>query len=136
MNKGAGSDRRRGSGDRGDTMLMAAIFMVFLMASSWALISASQAWNARRDTAAVASSAARAAAQGDGRTGATVDAAAATARAESVIAAAGMTGTVNVSGQLVLIEVVDVVDYAFPAPGFASTMAATATAALIEGVTE
>ena len=46
-------------------MPMTAILIVFLMLGGWALLSASQQWNARRDAHAVAAAAARAGAQGD-----------------------------------------------------------------------
>ena len=49
---------RRCRGDRGDLMAMTAIVIVFLMAGSWALISASQQWGARRSVQATAAAAA------------------------------------------------------------------------------
>ena len=123
--------------DRGSLMPMTAIFVAFLMIGSWALVSASQQWGARREAHAVAAAAARAGAQGDLasiRAGGIVDPVAATARAESVINAAGHTGTVSVDGTQVTVEVQVHVDYAFPTPGSPTTVTGSATAIATAGV--
>ena len=54
---------RRGRGDDGSMMPMALVIIAFLIVSFVSLVSASEAWAERRDTQAVAASAARAAAQ-------------------------------------------------------------------------
>jgi hypothetical protein len=120
-------------------MPMATILVLFLIVSFWALVSASQAWTARRDAAAVASAAARAAAQGDStllRAGAgDVDPAEAVARAQAVIAAAGYTGTVDVNGATVHVTVRARVDYMLPAPGLPATVGGSASAVAHRGIT-
>ena len=124
--------------DRGSLMPMAAIFVAFLMIGCWALVSASEQWAARREAHAVAAAAARAGAQGDLgsiRIGGIVDPAAATARAESVIVAAGHSGSVRVDGTLVTVTVQVGVDYAFPTPGSPATVVGSATAVAAAGVT-
>jgi Flp pilus assembly protein TadG len=130
--------RRRGVGDRGQIMPMATILVIFLMLGFWALVSASQAWTARRDAAAVASAAARAAAQGDPtllRAGAgDVDPAEALARAQSVIAAAGYTGTVDVNGATVHVTVRARVDYVLRVPGMPRTVGGSSTAVAHRGI--
>src|SRR3954454_4863700 len=118
-------------------MPMTVIFVAFLMVGCWALVSASQQWGARREAHAVAAAAARAGAQGDVasiRVGVIVDPVAPTARAESVIAAAGYTGTVWVDGTEVTVSVQVGVDYAFPTPGSPAAVTGSATAVATAGV--
>ena len=128
-----GADR-----DRGDTMLMTTILVKFLMIGSFALISGSQQWAARRDVQAVASAAARAGVQvtatevRGGRV--VIDPAAAQQRAEQVAAASGYTASTSVSGLSVTVSVTAPVDYSFSAPGFPSTLTATATATAQRGI--
>jgi len=124
--------------DRGSVMPMTTILIVFLMVGLWSLMSATQQWGTRRDVQGVAAAAARAAAQGDQvalRTGAVLDPSAANARAQSIIAAAGYSGSVDVAGQTVTVTVTGNVDYAFPAPGFPSSIEASASAEAVTGVT-
>jgi hypothetical protein len=120
-------------------MPMATILIIFLMVGLWALVSASQAWTARRDAAAVASAAARAAAQGDPillRAGAgDVDPAQAMARAQAVIAAAGYAGTVDVNGTTVRVTVRVRIDYVLAVPGMPATVAGSSTAVAHRGIT-
>ena len=100
---------------------MTTVFIGFLMIATWSLISASQQWGVRRDAYATAAAAARAGAQADPallRQGVLVDPDAAAERAQSVLAAAGMVGSVVVDGETVTVSVVAPVAYAFPAPGF------------------
>jgi hypothetical protein len=118
-------------------MVMAPILVMFLMMGSWALISASQQWGVRRDVHAVAAAAARAGAQADPlalRAGKVIDERAAVARAESIIAAAGYAGSVTIDGDTVSVHVTGTVRYAFPAPGFPSTVSGSATAVAVRGV--
>lgn len=125
--------------DRGSVMPMTAILIVFLMLGGWALLSASQQWNARRDAHAVAAAAARAGAQGDEltlRSSRVVDPVGAVARAEAILAASGMTGRVSVDDESVTVTATATVDYAFPSPGFPSAISATATAVAVTGVVE
>jgi Flp pilus assembly protein TadG len=117
--------------DEGSTMPMAVIFIVFLMVVTFALVSASQQWNTRRDALAVAAAAARAGAQGT--TGSVrnvegLDVAGANARAQAILGAAGFGGSVSVSGESVTVTVVAPVKYAFPSPGFPATVTGTSTA--------
>lgn len=124
--------------DRGDTMLMTTILVTFLMLGSFALVAGSQQWSARRDVQAAATAAARAGVQvsaGEVRGGRVViDPAAAEARARQVTGASGYLSTIRVSGISVTVTVTGPVDYSFEAPGFASTMTATATATVQRGV--
>lgn len=123
--------------DRGSIMPMTTIFVAFLMLATWSLISASQQWGARRDAYATAAAAARAGAQADPallRQGVLVDPDAATERAQRVLAAAGMTGSVAVDGETVTVTVVAPVVYAFPAPGFPTEVTGSATAVARRGV--
>lgn len=130
------SARRRG--DRGDVMTMTAIWVVFLMVGCWALISAGQQWGARRDAQAASAAAARAGAQistAEVREGAaTLDPAAATARAQGVLASLGVSGSVSVSGLTVTVTATQGVDYAFPTPGFSARVTARASATAQRGV--
>jgi Flp pilus assembly protein TadG len=117
--------------DEGSTMPMAVIFIVFLMVVTFALVSASQQWNARRDALAVAAAAARAGAQGT--TGSVrnvegLDVGGANDRAQAILGAAGFGGSVSVSGESVTVTVVAPVKYAFPSPGFPATVTGTSTA--------
>ncbi len=128
------SDRDR---DRGSAMPMAVIFITFLMIGGWALLSATQQWNARRDAHAVAAAAARAGAQGDRevlRSGGVVDPTAATSRAQGILSASGFSGSVTVDGETVTVNVSASVDYAFPSAGFPSTVSGSASATAIAGV--
>lgn len=123
--------------DRGSIMPMTTIFIGFLMLSTWSLISASQQWGTRRDAYATAAAAARAGAQADPvllRQGVLVDPDAAMERAQSVLAAAGMAGSVVVDGETVTVSVVAPVAYAFPAPGFPTEVTGSATAVARRGV--
>jgi Flp pilus assembly protein TadG len=125
-------------GDRGSVMPMATVLVVFLMVGAWALVSASQQWNVRRQVHAVAAVAARAGAQGDPdtlRAGAVVDPADATRRAQAILAASGFDGAVNIDDAAVTVTVTGAVDYAFPAPGFPATVTGTASAIARRGVT-
>src|SRR3954451_16083775 len=91
-------------GDRGSVMPMATVLVVFLMFGAWALVSASQQWNARRDVHAVAAAAARAGAQSDPdtlRAGGFLDPGTAIQRAQAILAASGYSGTVSVDGAAV-----------------------------------
>lgn len=123
--------------DRGSMMPMATILVAFLMLGGWALLSATQQWSARRDAHATAAAAARAGAQGDQeslRTGGVVDPAAATSRAQAILAASGFTGSVIVDGETVTVTVFASVDYAFPSPGFPSSVSGSASASALVGV--
>ena len=122
----------------GSVMPMTAILITFLMLGAWALVSASEQWAARRDAYAAAAAAARAAAQADPialRGGQVLDIDGAVDRAQSVLAASGYTGTVTVDGQTVTVIVTTGVGYAFPAPGFPSSVTGSATAVARRGVT-
>ena len=130
--------RRGDDAERGSIMLMAAIFIVALVTGSWALIGAGQALTARRDAYAAASAAARAAAQGSEtllRTGdSAIDPSRATADAQSVIAAAGFTGSVSINGRVVTVRVSAPVRYAFPSPGLPASVTGSASAVARRGV--
>jgi hypothetical protein len=111
------------------------------MVGAWALISAAQQWNTRRDVHAVAAAAARAAAQGDPadlRAGEVLDGDGAAGRARAILTAAGYTGAVSVDGTTVTVTVTVTapVDYSFPSPGFPATVTGTASAAARPGVTQ
>jgi Flp pilus assembly protein TadG len=124
--------------DRGSVMPMTAVLIVFLMVGAWALVSASQQWAVRRDAQGVAAAAARAGAQGDQtalRQGGVLDPTAATGRAQAIISTAGYSGTVSVDGQSVTVTINAGINYAFPSPGFPSSVSATASAAAVGGVT-
>ena len=119
-------------------MPMATILVVFLMVAAWALVSASQQWNARRDAYAVAAAAARAGAQGDPdslRTGSLLNPDIATERAEAILASAGYAGSVSVDAAAVTVTVDASVDYSFPAPGFPGSVTGSSTAVVHRGVT-
>ena len=123
--------------DRGSVMPMATILVAFLMIGGWALLSATQQWNARRDVHAVAAAAARAAAQGDQdaiRSGGLVDPDLAGGRAQAILSASGHSGSVSIDGTTVTVTVFAVVDYAFPAPGFPATISGSASAVAVSGV--
>jgi hypothetical protein len=124
--------------DRGDVMLMTTVFVAFLMFGAWALVSAGQQWGARRDAQASAAAAARAGAQvqpGDVRGGAvSLDPAAARTRAHAVLGESGYAGAVAVDGLTVTVVVSRSIAYAFPAPGFDSSVTAAATATAARGV--
>lgn len=127
------TDRRdRCRGDRGSMMPMAIVLISFLLVAFMSLMSASQAWGERRDAQAVAAAAARAAAQPgpDEIVGGRVelDPGAASARAQTVLGASGHSGSVSFSGDTVTVTATGSVDYAFAAPGFPSTMTASASA--------
>lgn len=128
----------RASRDRGSVMPMATILIAFLMIGCWALVSASQQWNSRREAHAVAASAARAGAQGDAesiRSGIVLDPEMAIARANAILAATGYSGSVDVDDLRVIVTVTVGVDYAFPAPGFPSSVSGSASADATAGVT-
>jgi Flp pilus assembly protein TadG len=125
-------------GERGSVMPMATILVLFLMLGSWALVSASQQWNARRAVHAAAAAAARAGAQADPATlreGALLDPGAATERAQAILAASGYSGAVSVDGTSVTVTVTAPVDYAFPSAGFPGTVSGSASAVARRGVT-
>lgn len=126
--------------DRGDTMLMTTILVTFLLLGAFALVSASQAWGARRDVQATAQAAARAAVQvspSEVRGGAVViDPWLASQRAADVAAASDYTSSVSVSGITVTVTVTAPVAYNFNAPGFPNSLTATATATIQRGVLE
>ena len=130
---------RRVRGDRGTLMPMAVVLITFLLVAFVALVSASQAWGERRDAQAVAAAAARAAAQPGpneivaGRV--QLDPGAASARAQMVLGASGHSGSVSIAGLTVTVTATGTVNYAFGAPGFPSTMTATATADANNSVT-
>jgi len=131
------SERRRGSGDDGDTMLMTVVLLAFLMVGAWALISGSQQWGARRDAQAVASAAARAGAQvtvEEVRGGLSIDPALASQRANAVLGPSGYSGTVSVTGATVTVTATGPVDYAFPSPGFPASQTASASSTATRGV--
>lgn len=119
-------------------MLMTTVLVIFLMLASWAVISASQAWGARRDVQAAAAAAARAGAQvgpDEIRHGVVeIDAAAAAGRAQAVLAASGHGGSVTVRGHTVFVTASRGIGYAFPAPGFPGSMSASASADAVRGV--
>jgi Flp pilus assembly protein TadG len=125
------------SNEDGSVMPMVVIFIVFLMVSSFALISATQQWNTRRDARAIAASAARAGAQGDvdARGGGFFDSTLATQRAQAVLGAAGATGSVSVQGNNVTVTATLVVKYAFPSLGMPGSVTGTSTAGTHRGVT-
>lgn len=127
-----GARLRRGRGDDGSVMPMAVVMITFLLIAMFSLVSASQAWGERRDAQAVASAAARAAAQPgpDEIVGGRVllDPGAASARAQMVLSASGHSGSVSVTGTTVTVTATGAVSYAFAAPGFPTAMTATATA--------
>lgn len=127
----------RAGRDRGSVMPMATILITFLMIGGWALLSASQQWNARRDAHAVAAAAARAGAQGDSdalRAAVVLDPAMSTARAQAIVSASGYSATVSIDGESVTVTVTVAVDYAFPSPGFPSGVTGSATAVASRGV--
>lgn len=125
--------QHRGRGDDGSVMPMAVVMITFLLIAMVSLVSASQAWGERRDAQAVASAAARAGAQPgpDEIVGGRVqlDPDAASARAQTVLGASGHSGSVSVTGTTVTVTATGTVSYAFAAPGFPTTMTATANAA-------
>lgn len=123
--------------DRGSVMPMATILIAFLMIGCWALVSASQQWDSRREAHAVAASAARAGAQGDAdsiRRGVLLDPTSATSRANAILAASGLSGSVSIDDLRVTVTVTVGVDYAFPAPGFPSSVSGSASASATPGV--
>ncbi|MGB3737056.1 MAG: pilus assembly protein TadG-related protein [Ilumatobacter sp.] len=124
--------------DRGETMLMTTVLIGFLLIGSWALISGSQQWGARRDTQAVASAAARAGAQvseAELRGGSVmIDPSLASQRANAVLSASGYAGGVSVNGLTVTVTATGSVDYAFPSPGFPSSLTSSATSSAVRGV--
>lgn len=129
---------QRSRGDRGDTMLMTTVLISFLLVGSWALVSGSEQWGARRDAQAVASAAARAAAQvGDTevRNGVNIDPRLANARAAAVLSESGYSGSALVNGLTVTVRATGSVSYSFPSPGFPSSMSATASATATPGIT-
>ncbi len=131
------SGRPRARGDHGDTMLMTVVLLTFLMVGAWALISGSQQWGARRDAQAVASAAARAGAQVsevEVRGGLRIDSGLASQRANRVLSASGYTGSVSVNGAVVTVQATGAVNYAFPSPGFPSTLTASASSSAARGV--
>ena len=124
--------------DRGDTMLMTTVLVAFLMVGAFALVSAGQAWGARRDVQATAQAAARAAVQvspSEVRGGSvSIDPGLASARAAEVASASGYTVSISVTGTSATATVSGSVSYAFGGPGFPDSMTATATAQVQRGV--
>jgi Flp pilus assembly protein TadG len=124
--------------DRGDTMLMTTVLVGFLMIGAFALISAGQAWGARRDVQATAQAAARAAVQvspSEVRGGSVaIDRGLASARAAEVASASGYSVSVSVTGTSATATVTRSVSYAFGGPGFPDSMTASATAQVQRGV--
>ena len=124
--------------DRGDTMLMTTVLVAFLMIGAFALVSAGQAWGARRDVQATAQAAARAAVQvspSEVRGGSvSIDPGLASARAAEVASASGYTVSISVTGTSATATVSGSVSYAFGGPGFPDSMTATATAQVQRGV--
>ena len=102
-------------------MPMAAILVTFLMLGGWALLSATQQWNARRDAHADAQrrprEQERRVIERRSEIGASLTHLSPTARAQGIVAASGVTGNVAVDGETVTVTVFVAVDYAFPAPG-------------------
>lgn len=138
MTIGADGRRTTGSTDGGSVMPMTTILIVFLMIGCWALLSASQQWNARREANAVAAAAARAGAQGDGaalRSSQVLDPASAAERAHAILTSSGATGTVAINGATVTVTAHVAVDYAFPSAGFPAIVGGTASATATRGVT-
>ena len=130
---------RRTPDDRGQMMPLATILIVFLIIGFWALVSAGQAWTARRDVYAAAAVAAAAGAQGSlgqlrGRGSGDLDPGVARQRAEQVIAASGYSGSVSVSGQVVVVTITATVHYALPTPGMPAAVTGSATARAQRGV--
>lgn len=137
MTDEAVTDPVRTCEDRGSVMPMVTILIAFLMIGGWALLSATQQWNTRRDVHAVAAAAARAAAQGDQdaiRSGGLVDPDLANGRAQAILAASGHSGSVIIDGATVTVTVFAAVNYAFPAPGFPPTISGSASAVAVSGV--
>ena len=131
-------DRSDSQTDRGSVMPMTVILIAFLMIGTWALVSASQQWSARREAHGAAAAAARAGAQGDPsqfRAGLVIDPDAATTRAQTILAATGYSGTVTVDGLTVTVTDNVPVDYAFPSAGFPPSVSGSATAVVQRGVT-
>lgn len=127
--------------DRGDTMLATCVLVVFLLAASFTLVSASQRWGGIRDVQGAASAAARAAAQvseAEVRSGINIDPTLAQRRADQVLAGTGYSGSVAVSadGQSVTVSASGSVSYTFPAPGLSSSVAGTGQAVATRGVSE
>ena len=124
---------------RDSLMPMTTMFVVFLMIGSWALLSASQQWDAQdakstrlpppqhvpERRAMSPESAMAACSTQSSRTG----------RAESMIAVSGYSGTVCVDGIAVTVTVTGGVAYAFPSPGFPDQVTGTASAIARRGVT-
>ena len=130
-------EHRRVAGDEGDTMLMTVVLLTFLMVGAWALISGSQQWGARRGAQAVASAAARAGAQVSDvevRGGLSIDPGLASQRANRVLSASGYSGSISVNGAVVTVHATGAVEYAFPAPGFPSSLTASASSTAARGV--
>jgi hypothetical protein len=69
------------------------------------------------------------------RAGAVLDPAAATRRAQAILAASGYSGAVTVDGSAVTVTVTGSVVYAFPSPGFPDQVTGTASAIARRGVT-
>ena len=125
-------------GDRGSVMPMATVLVIFLMIGAWALVSASQQWNMRRDVARR---------RRRGRTRRRPRRPRQPARrrrprprrrrrrAQAILAASGYSGAVTVDGTAVTVTVTGSVAYAFPSPGFPDQVTGTAAAVARRGVT-
>lgn len=131
-------DHDAGVRDRGDTMLMTTILVTGLLIGTFALVSAGQAWGARRDVQAAAQASARAAVQVSAfevRGGeVAIDPWLASQRAAEVAAASGYTSSVEITDTSVTVSVTGPVSYNFAAPGFPDSITATATATIQRGV--
>lgn len=133
-------DRSRRDRDSGTTMQMAVVFIATAMMGVWALASAGQAWNARREATSIAAAAARAGAEAESLAevkGGVVqlNPTLARQRAAGVISGAGATGSADVIGADTVLATVTVkVTYAFPVPGFPQSLTATSTATAYQGI--
>ncbi len=100
------------------------------------LIGAQEGWAVRRDARLAADAAARAAAYVDPIEWrqAQNPSPSAAARAHAVLADAGYTGSVSISGRTVTVTVVAPVRHTIPMPGLPSQVQATSTVQLVRGV--
>ena len=134
------SETDRHLDDRGETMLMTTVLISFLMLASWALISGAEQWGARRDIQAAASAASRAGAQvteAEVRGGVVaLDPMLVQQRVDLVLGASGYSGSAVVidAGLTVRVVATGPVSYAFPAPGFPTSLEATSSSSAVSGV--
>jgi Flp pilus assembly protein TadG len=102
---------RRCAGQRGSVALFVVMLLPALLLASGLVLDGGRQLQARRDSHGAASAAARAAVQvsvGEARVG--IDPAAATARAQRVLAGMGLSGEVTVDAGAVTVTVTEVVD--------------------------